>query len=62
MDDRRRQNRRGQCLGADDTMIKKSRKLVPHICGIGWCLLAIVDQGPATLAASRAGTTLTSEL
>ena len=29
---------RGQCLGADGTMIKSPRKLVPHICGFGWCL------------------------
>ena len=29
---------RGQSLGSDDNMIKTSRKLVPHICGIAWCL------------------------
>ena len=27
---------RGQCLGTDGTLFK--RKLVPHICGIGWCV------------------------
>ena len=40
---------RGQCLGADDTMIKKSRKLVPHICGIGWCLPVVDGPGNALL-------------
>ena len=40
---------RGQCLGADDAMITKSRKLVPHICGIGWCLPVADGPGNALL-------------
>ena len=39
---------RGQCLGADGTMVK-SRKLVPHICGIGWCLPVADGPGNALL-------------
>jgi hypothetical protein len=28
---------RGECIGAEG-MTTKSLKLVPHICGFGWCL------------------------
>ena len=36
---------RGECLGADDAMIKKPRKLTAHICGIAPPCLPVAD-GP----------------